>query len=327
MSQNRQCAAAGRLPGVVAAGLVILGSAALGWWVMADGDSRPAGAVPAGLPPTTPDEPPAADRAPLRIAIGSMISPKNTYDVYDELLNRVGHRLGRPVRFVQRKTYQEVNDLVERREVDVALVSSGAYVTGHDKFGMELLVAPVAHGQTVYHSYILVHRDSPVRSFEELRGRTFAFTDPYSNSGCLVPRYLLSCRGETPQSFFGDTFYSHSHDNSIKAVADGTATAAAVDSLIYEYAATLEPAMVARTRVLLKSPPYGINPIVVHPAMPAAEKAELRQVFVSLSEDDVARSQLRRLLIDRFAPVEDRLYDSVREMSRRLAESGEGPRR
>jgi len=251
-----------------------------------------------------------------------MISPISTFAIYEKLLNRVGGLYGSPVEFVQRKSYREVNDLIEQRAVDVAFVCAGPYVTGHQRFGMELLVAPVAHGKQVYHSYIIVGKQSTLQSFEQLRGRTFAFTDPDSNTGCLVPKYMLACQGEDARTFFGETFYSHGHDNSIKAVMDGTAAGAAVDSLIYDFSATLDPTIRQRTRIVLTSPPYGIPPIVVHPSMPARDKARLRRVFLGLHQDAVAQPLLQQLQIDRFEDVDDSLYDSVREMERKTSSPG-----
>jgi phosphonate transport system substrate-binding protein len=127
---------------------------------------------------------------------------------------------------------------------------------------------------------------------------------------------MLARQGEDAGTFFGDTFYSHSHDNSIKAVMDGTADGAAVDSLIYDFSATLDPAIRARTRIVLTSPPYGIPPIVVHPSMPVRDKEQLRRLFLGLHRDPVARPLLQHLQIDRFEEVDDSLYDSVREMER-----------
>ena len=84
----------------------------------------------------------------------------------------------------------------------------------------------------MYHSYFIVNTNSSIQSFDALKGKTFAFTDPHSNTGCLVPTYVLAKRGETPDSFFKEAFFNNSHDNSIKAVAQGLSDGAAVDSLI-----------------------------------------------------------------------------------------------
>lgn len=175
----------------------------------------------------------AADRRPtLRFAAGAMASPQTTRQQYGELLRVIADRVQRRALLAQRKTYAEINEMVERREVDVAFVCSAPYVVGRAKFSMETFIVPVTHGQKVYHSYILTHRDSPLNSFDALKGKLFAFTDPHSNTGCLVPKYMLAQRGETPQSFFAEFYYAYSHDNAIRAVAEGMADGAAVDSLI-----------------------------------------------------------------------------------------------
>jgi ABC-type phosphate/phosphonate transport system substrate-binding protein len=137
----------------------------------------------------------------LRVAVATMISPRETENSYFDLLRLVGKHMGREVKFYQRKTYAEVNDLLEHREIDLAFVCSEPYVNGHARFGMELLVVPVVHGGTTYHSYVIVNRDSPIKDLEGLRGKRFAFADPDSNTGYLVPRYMLSLKGETPEHF------------------------------------------------------------------------------------------------------------------------------
>ncbi len=254
----------------------------------------------------------------LRVAVATMISPKETENSYFELLRLVGKHVGREVRFFQRKTYAEVNDLLERREIDLAFVCSEPYVNGHKRFGMELLAVPVVHGNTVYHSYFIVRRDGPIKDMDGLRGLRFAFADPDSNTGYLVPTYVLRLRGETPKSFFGETFFTHSHDNSIKAVADGLADGAAVDSLVWEYINATNPTDTARTRIIDKSPPYGIPPVVVHPALSSELKQQLREVFLHLHEDPQAAPLLKNLQIDRFVTGNDAMYDSVRKMQQDL---------
>lgn len=260
------------------------------------------------------------DTAPLRVAIGAMVSPELTAHAYTGLMRLLGEKLRRPVEISQRKTYAEVNALLEKREIDLAFVCAGAYIDGKARFGMELLAAPVVHGGAVYHSYIIVPQGSPARRFEDLRGKRFAFTDPKSNTGALVPRYLLGQRGETPQGFFADSFFTYSHDNSIHAVAEGLADGAAVDSLIWGYLEAKGSTDTKRTRVIEKSPPYGIPPVVVHPAVDPRLKARLREILLGLHEDIKGAELLREMQIDRFEAANDAMYDSVRQMERWLAD-------
>lgn len=250
----------------------------------------------------------------LKVAIGAMISPSMTRLYYEELLELISEKVGRRAELIQRKTYAQVNSLIENREIDLAFVCSGPYVTGHDKYGLEIVAVPVVNGGKVYFSYILANRDSTIRSFDDLRGKRFAFTDPESNTGSLVPRFMLAKRGETPESFFRETFSTYSHDNSIKAVADKMADGAAVDSLIWEFLRSTDPDLVSKTVVVHKSPPYGIPPIVVHPALNPALKAQLKETLLTLHEDPRGRALLQRIQIERFEEGSDSLYDTIREM-------------
>ncbi len=262
-------------------------------------------------PPPTPTA--TGGQLPLRVAIAAVISPKGTVESYTPFLDYLAGRTGRPVELVQRQTYAEVNNLVRDGQVDLALVCTGAYVQGHDEFGMELLAAPQVGGETVYYSYIIVPAGSPARSLADLRGKTFAFTDPLSNSGHLMPVYLLWQMGETPEAFFGRTLYTYSHDNSINAVAEGLVDGAAVDSLVYDYALSRDPTLADRVRVIARSEPCGMPPAVVPPGLAADLKAALREVLLTMHLDEAGRAVLDELLIERFVPIEDRAYDSVRQ--------------
>jgi len=261
-------------------------------------------------------------RPELKVAIAAMISPEITKKYYEDLLRVLGDRMGMRVVFIQRRTYAEVNALVEDRGVDFAFVCSGPYVSGRGKFGMEIVAVPVVGGEKYYHSYIIARTGGPIHSLDDLRGKRFAFTDPDSNTGCLVPRYMLAKMGETPESFFSETYYTHSHDNSIRAVAEGRADGAAVDSLIWEFLNSSEPDIAGLTTVVAQSPPYGIPPIVVHPDTDPALKKKLRETLLRLHEDPEGRVLMTRLRIDRFADPDKGAYDEVRRMQEWLAVRG-----
>lgn len=313
-----------QLPRMVMMGSIgILLIAGVGWWcgLFGSGEALEVDfrdAVSADANSAAVDSRPA-----LRIAVAAMISPKSTRGYYQDLLRLVGEKVGRKVIFSQRKTYAEVNGLLEHKEVDLAFVCSGPYVSGHDKFDMEILVVPVAHGEKVYYCYFLANRDSVVESVDDFRGKAFAFTDPHSNTGCLVPKYVLARRGYTPETFFSEVFFSHSHDNSIKAVAEGLADGAAVDQLIWDFMDATDPTFTSRTKIVEKSPPYGIPPVVVHPDLDRDLKRRLQETFLSLHEDAKGNALLDQLQIDRFEQGNDAMYDSVRQMQSWLAEDAE----
>ncbi|MDO8281894.1 MAG: phosphate/phosphite/phosphonate ABC transporter substrate-binding protein [Thermodesulfovibrionia bacterium] len=256
----------------------------------------------------------------LKIAVSAIISPKKTFVYYKDMLDYISKKMDIPVELIQRDTYAEVNALVENKKISAAFVCSGAYIDGKRDFGMELLVAPMAYGQPFYHSYIIVPRNSKAKRLEDLKGKKFAFTDPMSNTGKLAPTYMIGKIGEKPESFFSDIIYTNSHDKSIEAVARGIVDAAAVDSLIWDYADATEPEFTSKTKVIIKSPPYGIPPVVIPAGMAPELKEKLRNILLNMHLDDEGRSILEKVKIDRFVRTEDSAYDSIREMQRFLNE-------
>ena len=265
-----------------------------------------------------PGERPSADRY-LRVAVGAMISPKETTVFYRQILDYISSHIGKESELIQRKTYDEINELFGKGEIDLAFICSGPYATSKDKYGFELLATPQVKGSHFYHSYLIVNKDSPVRRLEDLRGGVFAFTDPESNTGKLVPTYWLAQAGEKPETFFGKTIYTYSHDNSIMAVAKGLVDGAAIDGLIWEYYDDKNPSLTSRTRIIRKSEPYGIPPIVVHSAVDPALKKRIRYFLFSMHEDPEGQKILGELMIDRFIAPREEWYDTIRKMKLDLA--------
>jgi phosphonate transport system substrate-binding protein len=204
--------------------------------------------------------------------------------------------------------------MLKTGKLEAAFVCSGPYTAGKKQFGLDLLVAPQAYGAPVYYFYILVAKDSAAQSFQELRGKRFAFTDPLSNTGRLVPIYMLAKVNETPESFFKEIIFTQSHDKSIKAVAQGIVDGAAVDSLIWEYLNATRPEFTSKTRILQKSPPYAIPPVVVSRKLDPGLKARMKQAFLNAHLDPRGKEILQKMKIDKFVEIDDRAYDSVREM-------------
>uniref|UniRef100_A0A7C3UWT6 Phosphate/phosphite/phosphonate ABC transporter substrate-binding protein n=1 Tax=Desulfobacca acetoxidans TaxID=60893 RepID=A0A7C3UWT6_9BACT len=275
------------------------------------------------LPATRPGK--EAPGAPaLRVAVAAMISPKETFDLYRQLLEYLSRQLGKELEFVQRKTYTEINELLRRGDIDLAFICSGPYATARDSFRFKPLAVPLVHGSHFYQAFLIVKKDSPFNRLEDLRGHSFAFTDPSSNTGKLVPTYWLAEKQERPETFFGQTIYTYSHDNSILAVSRGLVDGAAVDGLIWEYYQEKKPAFTAQARVIKKSEPYGIPPLVASGSLSPQECDRLQQVLLTMHQEPQGRKILEELRIDRFLPLQEEWYEPIRRMHQEVARMREG---
>ncbi len=267
----------------------------------------------------------ASPTPPLRVAVAAMISPKETFDLYRQLLAYLGRKLDQDLEFVQRRTYREINELLRKGEIDLAFICSGPYVAGRERAGFESLVVPEVQGSHFYHSYLIVNKDSPFHRLADLRGQTFAFTDPDSNTGKLVPTSWLAQMQERPESFFSRIIYTYSHDNSIMAVARNLVDGAAVDSLIWEFYQARNPAFTSKTRVIRKSEPYGIPPLVASKALAPEAKERMRRILFAMHQDPEGKRILTELMIDRFIAPREEWYDNLRQLHRQMAGGQDKP--
>jgi len=266
----------------------------------------------------------ASDDSPLRIAVGAMASPKESFIYYRKLLDYIGEKLGEKVELVQRKSYGEINDLLGKGQIDFAFICSGPYVAGSEEFGFELLAIPEIRGSHFYQSYLIVNKNSPFEDLADLRNRTFAFTDPDSLTGRLVPTQWILQAHDSPESFFDRIIYTYSHDNSILAVAKGLVDGAAVDGLIWEYYQQANPVWTSRTRVIKKSEPYGIPPVVAARTVSAQNREKVGKLLLEMHLDPAGREILQNLMIDRFVAPEEDWYEGIGKIHRSLAESRRG---
>ncbi|KJS88219.1 MAG: hypothetical protein JM58_01725 [Peptococcaceae bacterium BICA1-8] len=251
----------------------------------------------------------------LRVAIASINSPKNTIIYYNDLLKYIEKDIGIPVKVIQKKTYQEVNDLIEKGEVDLAFICTYAYTLGNKEFGLEPFIVPQVNGKVTYQSYIIVAVDSNYYEFADLNKKKVAFTDPLSNSGYLYPTYVLKQEGKTPELYFKDYIFTYSHDNSIKAVREKVVDGAAVDGLVFDYIAVKQPSLLEDIRIINKSPEFGIPPIVVSSSMNKELKEKIRNILLNMHLTQEGKKILDYLYIEKFLDQDDEKYNSARYMA------------
>ncbi|MDP2158370.1 MAG: phosphate/phosphite/phosphonate ABC transporter substrate-binding protein, partial [Nitrospirota bacterium] len=257
----------------------------------------------------------------IKIGVASMITPVDAVKYYQDVIDYIGEQIGQPLQMVHRRTYDEMDSLLERSEVKIAFICSAPYVKNREQFGVELLVAPSVNGRPIYHSYIIVPLDSPIKAFPELKGKTFAFTDPKSNTGKLYPTYLLKTMGFTPERFFERFLFSYSHNKSVEMVAKKIVDGAAVESIVYEHMLKTGSPYAKQTKVIKRSPPFGIPPVVVTKDIDPTLRKKVKDAFLAMQNTPKGKTILAAMMIDGFVEVPDKNYDTIRQMEKSIVES------
>jgi phosphonate transport system substrate-binding protein len=228
-------------------------------------------------------------------------------------------RLKRPVEFIQRDRYRDTMDLLQQQKVEFAWICDYPYVMLKNE--VRLLSVAVNNDKPTYRSYLIVPtRDTQTRSVMDLKGQVFAYADPYSNTGYLVPRFEIKSNGADPATFFKRTFFTWSHRKVIDAVAAGLVQGASVDSYVWDSLSQVRPDITAKTRIAWKSEEYGFPPMVAHRNVPEADFKRMQDILLGMADEPQGRAMLERLNLNGFITGSPKLYDRVAEMMRLFGE-------
>ncbi|MFA3781630.1 phosphate/phosphite/phosphonate ABC transporter substrate-binding protein [Melioribacteraceae bacterium 4301-Me] len=244
----------------------------------------------------------------IYVAVSTMISPVETFNLYKDLIDYISSKLGVPIEFKQRKTYGEVNELLKEKKLDFAFICTGAYVQEKDELPVELLVVPVIDGKAFYNAYVIVNKNSSIKTFNDLKGKSFAFTDPLSNTGYLFVVNLLKEKRTNPEKFFSKTIFTYAHDYSIQAVARNLVDGATVDGLVFNFIEHTQPEKLKTVRIIMKSKDFPIPPFVVQKGMNPKLKKKLKSIMINLHNEPKGRELLKKIMIDKFIEGNDELY-------------------
>ncbi len=257
-----------------------------------------------------------AGEAPVRIAL-TAAAVRDKLPFYDRWAAYLTKRLGRSVQFVQRRSYHDTLEMLRAGELDFAWVCAYSFLQAEDAGIADFVAAPVFHGEPYYRSLIIVSRDSPAETLADLQSKSFAFADPDSLSGYVVPRAMLRDSGHDPDHFFRLSFFTWDHGQAIEAVAEKVADGAAVDSYVWEYMAAMRPEIADRTKIIDRSGQFGFPPMVARRGIEPALRRKFTAALFAMTDDPEGRNLLQALMLDRFAAVPLSHYDSVREVLQR----------
>jgi phosphonate transport system substrate-binding protein len=137
---------------------------------------------------------------------------------------KIEEALGVPVKVFTPADYDGVVQGLLGGTLDLAWLGASAYAKTYltDPEAVEVkLTKQNVDGSTGYYSIGFARRDSGIASIDDAKGKSFAFADPNSTSGYLVPAAELRGKFGALEQFFSEVKFSGGHEQTIVGVANG----------------------------------------------------------------------------------------------------------
>jgi phosphonate transport system substrate-binding protein len=232
------------------------------------------------------------------------------------MMDKLQAALGIPVRPFVATDYNGVIEALRSKRLDVAYLGPFSYVLGTTVADIEAFAVAETKraGRTFYHSQVIAHKDSGIKTVADLKGKNFAFVDPSSTSGHLFPKAGLIKAGLNPDKDFGRVIFSGSHDASAIAVQNRKIDAAAIADRILDAAVTRGLAKREDLVMVWQSDPIPESPTVWRRDLPADLKRRIQAAFLEVK--DIPWSD--QGMLNGFKPTNDAAYNVIRDTAKVL---------
>lgn len=234
----------------------------------------------------------------------------------DQLLKAVETNLGIKVQGFVATDYNGVIEAMRSGHIDVAYLGPFSYVLGATIAPIEAFCTAetAKSGKTSYRSQIITLKANGYTKLEDLKGKSFAFVDPSSTSGHLFPKAGLIRMGIDPDTFFGRTLFTGSHDANALAVANKRVEGATIADRILDAAVAKNLVKREDIQVVWESDPIPESPTVWRKNLSPELKAKIKTAFLGVR--DISWADQGKL--NRFVETDDKAYDIIRETAKLL---------
>jgi phosphonate transport system substrate-binding protein len=233
---------------------------------------------------------------------------------YQPVVEYLEEELGIDVELTVTTDYTAAIEAMRYKHIDMAWFGPFSYVLAVEVAGAEAIVNGVkeSSGKATYKSVIVTRADSGIETLEDVIGRTFAFVDPASTSGNLIPRKMLLENNIDPDNDFSTVYYAGTHNAVQLAIANGNVDAGASSDNVYQRMVDEGELDPETSIIIFESEPIPGSPIVVRGDLPEELKNAIQQALINMDEQTIHQVDGWGG-IERYQAVSDSDYDVIRE--------------
>ncbi|MEQ4223156.1 MULTISPECIES: phosphonate ABC transporter substrate-binding protein [Pseudomonas syringae group] len=260
-----------------------------------------------------------AEEKVINFGIMSTESSQNLKTIWQPFLDDMSKKTGLKVNATFASDYAGLIQGMRFNKVDVAWLGNKAAMEAVDRSNGEIFAqTSAANGAAGYWSLLIVRKDSPINSVEDMlknaKSLTFGNGDPNSTSGYLVPGYYVFAKNHVDASTAFKRTLNSSHEVNALSVAKGQLDVATFNTESWDRLAVTQPDKVEQLKVIWKSPLIPADPMVWSKALSDENKAKIREFFASYGDTDEEKTVLKNMQLGKFLKSSDDQLLPIRQL-------------
>lgn len=243
----------------------------------------------------------AAEEAPIKELNFGIISTESTANLkkgFDPFLAELQKKIGLKINAFFAPDYAGVIEGMRFKKVDFAWFGNKSAMEAVDRADGEIFAQCTgADGSLGYKSLIIVHKDSPYNSIEDIiaagKSLNFGNGDPNSTSGYLIPSvYIWAKHSIDPKKYF-KTARNGNHESNLMAVANKQIDFATNNTEEIQRLQINNPQMAKEIKIVWTSPEIPKDPLVWRKDLPRDIKSRIQAAILGFGRvgDNVAQEQ------------------------------------
>jgi len=215
------------------------------------------------------------------------------------------------------------------KRADAAIINTFGYILAHDKYGVEARLKLMNRGRDEYYGQIIARADSKIKSVKDIHNKKFAFVDPASTSGYLLPMRLFKEQNVKPK----EHVFSGRHDTVVAAVYQNRVDAGATFHTPADEEGPKDARMLLKTqypdvyekiKILQLTGPIPNDPVAFRKDLPEEIKVKIAEALIKyIKTPDGAKVLHAMYHITDFKKAEDKDYDLVRNYLKDIGQSAQ----
>ena len=264
----------------------------------------------------TTDAPPAYESSSQKKFYLGLIPEQDLFSQkarYAPLARYISEKAGVNVEIKVLSRYGNIIENFIDGQLDAAFFGSFTGALAIKTIGVEPIARPVWLDDTsTYYGMIFVRKDSNIKDRADMKGKRFAFVDKATTAGWLLPlNYFHEIGIEDYPAWFGETYFTGTHEDAIYDVLNGKADIGAAKNTVFYRLAAKDRRLLDELQILAVSPKVPANSLGVRKDLDTALKIKLRNLLLEMDQVEEGKRILRDFGAKKFIETSVTDYDPV----------------